>query len=97
MLVKDLIDNIISHNEVVSVWKPLSKQSSEEIWHGMAHAIPSHVANLTFKRIFGTIPEHITQADTINILVQVDTEINNTSPETLDNYFDTSYTFETGM
>lgn len=91
MLVKDLIDNIISHNEVVSIWKPLSTQSSEEIWHGMAHAIPAHIANLTFKRIFGTIPEHITQADTINILTQLDIEHNKTTD------ISKEYTFEIGV
>lgn len=91
MLVKDLIDNIISHNEVVSIWKPLSTQSSEEIWHGMAHAMPVHIANLTFKRIFGTIPEHITQADTINILTQLDIEHNKTTD------ISKEYTFEIGV
>lgn len=91
VLVKDLIDNIISHNEVVSIWKPLSMQSSEEIWHGMAHAMPAHIANLTFKRIFGTIPECITQADTINILVQLDAEPNKTTD------ISKEYIFEIGM
>lgn len=91
MLVKDLIDNIISHNEVVSIWKPLSTQSSEEIWHGMAHAMPTHIANLTFKRIFGTIPEHITQADTINILTQLDIKYNKTTD------ISKEYTFEIGV
>ena len=90
--VKDLlIEKIISHNEIVSIWEPLDKSASTEIWHGMAHEIPDSILNLIFDRIFGVIPEYITQADTINILIQSETETTKI-PDTWD-----KYNFEVGM
>ena len=90
--VKDLlIYDIISHNETVSIWKPIDSSASEQIWHGMAHEMPLNILNLEFKHIFGTIPEYITQADTINILIQPETETNKI-PDTWD-----KYNFEVGM
>jgi hypothetical protein len=90
--VKDLIiDKIISHNEIVSIWQPLSKGASKEIWHGMAHEMPGSILNLPFDRIFGTIPESITQADTINILIYNECSAN----KILD--MSDMYAFEVGM
>ena len=90
--VKDLvIDKIISHNEIVSIWKPLDSSASKEIWHGMAHEMPGSIMNLPFDRIFGTIPESITQADTINILIYNECSANKIL-DTPD-----AYTFEVGM
>lgn len=72
MLVKDIVDNIISHNEIVAIHVERREEISyhECLWRGMAWQIPEKFANMTFSKIFGVIPETIDQADTINIEVK---------------------------
>lgn len=70
--VKDLIDTIISHNEIVGIWE--RRKNKEErydvlLWRGMAWDIPKEYLDRTFLKIFGTVPESITKADTVNIAV----------------------------
>lgn len=70
--VKDLIDTIISHNEIVGIWE--RRKDKEEryhilLWKGMAWDIPEEYLDRTFLNIFGIVPESITEADTVNISV----------------------------
>ena len=74
--VSDLIDTIISHNEIVAIWEPdhsykefHNGRYSKLLWKGMAWNIPKEYSSRLFHRIFGTIPESIDKGDTINILV----------------------------
>ena len=72
MLVKDIVDNIISHNEIVAIWCVDIDENLYHrcLWRGMAWQIPEEYGNMTFSKIFGCIPESIMQADTINIEVK---------------------------
>ena len=70
--VKDLIDTIISHNEIVGIWerrKSKEGRYSVLLWRGMAWDIPEEYLDRTFLNIFGIVPESITEADTVNISV----------------------------
>lgn len=70
--VKDLIDTIISHNEIVGIWERRKNKEGRYhalLWKGMAWDIPEEYLERTFFKIFGTIPESITEADTVNIAV----------------------------
>ena len=72
MKVRDIIGPIISHNEIVSIWEVVNSEDGcyhQQLWHGMAHQIPTEYLVKPFSRIFGTIPETISKADTINIEV----------------------------
>lgn len=69
--VGNIIDTIISHNAVVAIWVDEDNHTSKRLWQGMGWAIPQEYKKLTFKRIFGAVPESIYEADTINILVEV--------------------------
>ena len=70
--VKDLIDAIISHNEIVGIWERRKNKEGRYhalLWKGMAWDIPEEYLDRTFLKIFGTVPESIAEADTINIAV----------------------------
>lgn len=70
--VKDLIDTIISHNEIVGIWERRKNKEGRYhalLWKGMAWDIPEEYLDRTFLKIFGTVPESITEADTVNIAV----------------------------
>lgn len=71
-VVKDLIDKVIDHNEIVAIWerrKSKEGRYSVLLWRGMAWDIPEEYLDRTFLKIFGTVPESITEADTVNIAV----------------------------
>lgn len=70
--VKDLIDTIISHNEIVGIWERRKNKEGRYhalLWKGMAWDIPEEYLDRTFLKIFGIVPESITEADTVNIAV----------------------------
>ena len=70
--VKDLKDTIISHNEVVGIWERRKNKEGRYhalLWKGMAWDIPEEYLDRTFLKIFGTVPESIAEADTVNISV----------------------------
>lgn len=70
--VKDLIDKVIGHNEIVAIWerrKGKEGRYSVLLWRGMAWEIPDEYLARTFLKIFGTVPYSITEADTVNIAV----------------------------
>lgn len=69
--VEDIIDKLFSHNERVSLWVSVKEKITyhQLIYSGMAWDIPEVFKSCYFVKIFGTIPEKITQADIINIEV----------------------------
>ena len=70
--VKDLIDKVIGHNEIVAIWERRKNKEGGYhalLWKGMAWDIPEEYLDRTFLKIFGTVPESITEADNVNILV----------------------------
>lgn len=73
----DLVDKIFSHNEVVALWKEEKGEISYHklLWRGMAWDIPEEYKTCKFVKIFGTIPESITEADTVNIEIVFENDV----------------------
>lgn len=69
MRIKDAIDNIFSHNEIVAIWEREYKFYDKLVWQGMAWDMPKKYKEIEKWRIFGLIPENIDEADHINILI----------------------------
>ena len=70
--VKDIIDTIISHNEVVALWiEETDMRYDKRIWRGMAWEIPKQYMDCKFEKIFGTVPRSIVEADTVNIRIEI--------------------------
>ena len=72
--VKDIIDTIISHNEIVALWYEEPTEDvkyDKQVWRGMAWDIPNVYKECKFIKIFGTVPESIVEADTINIRIEL--------------------------
>lgn len=70
--VKNLIDRVIGHNEIVAIWERRKNKEGRYhilLWRGMAWEIPEEYLNRTFLKIFGTVPEKIGETDTVNIAV----------------------------
>lgn len=67
------IDKLFSHNEMIALWHDNAedKDHSYLLWRGEAWKLPKMYENLPVIRFKGIIPESITRADTINILVDV--------------------------
>lgn len=68
--VKDLIDTIFSHNEIICLSVPVYDTEdtvtySQSIWRGHAHELPEEFGNYIFLRIKGVVAENITKSDTI--------------------------------
>jgi len=72
--VKDLIDTLISHNEVISLWCKEDQHHSKMLWKSEGHKIPEEYLNQKIIKIFGCIPEKISESDTINILIKFNKE-----------------------
>ena len=71
MKIKEAIDTIFSHNEVVAIWEesPNDHRIDELKWHGMAHKIPHEYLVKENWRIFGVITDEIRESDRINIRI----------------------------
>lgn len=69
--VENVIDKLFSHNEIVALWCKVEKDVTYHklVWRGMAWDIPKKFKSCGFVKFFGTIPQNISQADTINIEV----------------------------
>ena len=73
----DIIDRIISHNEIVTLMfetEVCSFRGLQHFWHGMAWNIPKEYLELPFVKIHGVVPDKITEADTIWIEVRKEAE-----------------------
>lgn len=46
-------------------------RNDKQIWRGMAWEIPKTYRGCKFLKIFGTVPESICEADTINIRIEL--------------------------
>ena len=70
LTVGDMIDKWFSHNETVAIWHDKKGENCHYLlWEGMGWDIPNEFKELSFIKFFGTIPESIMDADTINIEV----------------------------
>ena len=71
--VEGLIGTLVDSNEITALWEQVTDDDGVHvkhmIWKGMGHELPYRYLNRTVDRIFGTIPEDIMDADTINILI----------------------------
>ena len=70
MKIKKALNKLFSHNEIIALWCETNKGFKVLLWRGEAWKLSEEYKNLRISRIFGTIPETITQADTINILIK---------------------------
>lgn len=70
LTVGDMVDKWFSHNETVAIWHDIKGENCHYLlWEGMAWDMPNEFKKLSFIKFFGTIPESIMDADTINIEV----------------------------
>ena len=69
--VKDIIDTIISHNEIICLWVEDEDDPhfSKQLWRGHAHKLPKEYSEYRFLSISGVCAESLYQSDTININV----------------------------
>ena len=69
MKIREAIDYIFSHNEIVALWVIDSKDNhySNRVWKGMAWDIPDKFLECENWKIFGTIQDSIADADILNI------------------------------
>lgn len=69
MKLKDAVDVIFSHNEVLELWVPDKEDPhySNLICRCMAHAIPEEYVDSENWKIFGTAKENPWNNDSINI------------------------------
>ena len=71
--VEDLIGTLVDSNEIIALWEQDTDDNGvyvfNMIWKGMGHELPYRYLNRTVERIFGTIPENLMDADTINIWI----------------------------
>ena len=64
-----LIDTVFSHNErvCITVADENDRHYSNSIFKGMGWEIPDTIKELKCKRIYGCIPEHISDSDVLHI------------------------------
>lgn len=69
--VSDAIDTMFSHNEIIALWydRPKDGDHSYLLWRGEAWRLPKKYKDQRILRFKGIIPEKISEADTINLLV----------------------------
>lgn len=67
--VKDLVDKIFSHNDIIGIWIKDDKDPhyTDLYWKGEAWKLPEVFGNLEFIAISGYVVDDITDSDTINI------------------------------
>lgn len=71
--VERLVGTLVDSNEIIALWEQDTDDDGvyvkHMIWKGMGHELPDRYLSRTVDRIFGTIPENVIDADTINILI----------------------------
>lgn len=67
--IRNAIDTIFSHNEIIAIWKTGVDHYYYLLWRGEAWRIPDKYKNVTEWKIFGTVAESIYTSDTINIAI----------------------------
>lgn len=69
MKIKRAAGRLFSHNETIALWVSTNHQSKVLFWSGSAWKLPKEYEKLRIERVFGTIPQSILTADTINLLI----------------------------
>ena len=69
MKIRDMIDNVISHNSRVSVWKNSGEGYSSLVWKGMAWEIPECYLDSN-AMIFGTVCDNISDSDYLHFEIK---------------------------
>ena len=69
--VGEAIDTLFSHNEIISLWynMPNDKDHSFLLWKGEAWNLPEKYKEQRVIKFKGIIPETISEADTLNMLI----------------------------
>ncbi len=65
-------DELFSHNEIIALWVEESNEDGryhQEFWRGEAWKLPEKFKYAYINKFFGTIPESMMEADTLNICV----------------------------
>ena len=70
MKIRNAIGKLFGSNEIIALWVKTNKWYRALLWRGSAWKLPSEYKKLKIQRFFGTIPETICKADTINILIK---------------------------
>ena len=70
MKLKNAINKLFGHNEIIALWFETDQQYKVLLWRGEAWKLPKEYEKLRIARFFGTIPQSICEADTINILIK---------------------------
>lgn len=70
MKLKNAVDKLFSHNETIALWCETDQHYKALLWRGEAWRLPKEHQKLRIARFFGTIPQSICNADTINILIK---------------------------
>lgn len=70
--VKDLIDTLISHNEMISLWYENPEDNNQYYLQHKSegHMIPKNLLNQEVIKIFSCVPG----SDSINILIKINQE-----------------------
>lgn len=67
--IREMIDWIFSHNELVTIWQDCDRRYSVKVWEGEAWRIPPRFA-MCRGLIVGIIREGVENMDYINIKIQ---------------------------
>ena len=70
MKLKNAVGKLYCHNEIVALWFETDQGFKTLMWRGEVWRIPEKFEKLRIARFFGTIPQSILEADTINILIK---------------------------
>lgn len=70
MKLHKFLHKFIGNNEIVALWFETDQNSRVLYWRGSAWKIPKECRKWKVSRVYGTIPESICQADTINIIIK---------------------------
>lgn len=70
MKLKNAVGKLFSHNETIALWYETDQHFKVLLWRGSAWKLSKEHEKLCIARFFGTIPQSICEADTINILIK---------------------------
>lgn len=68
-------DALFSHNEIIALWTHEEGEDGhydQMFWRGEAWKLPERMKYLSIDKFFGTIPERVSESDTLNIRIRKD-------------------------
>lgn len=74
MTVKEFIDNMISHNEIIALWFK-DGDGHKRFYCGEAWATPEKYLDLPMLRVFGVVVDNVLESDAINLVVEITEDI----------------------